>query len=202
MFVVGLTGGIASGKTTISEMFRALGAAVIDTDIISRRLLEPGQEGFEKVVQKLGKSILLDTGEIDRRNLRHLVFNDKKLKNWLESILHPLILQNCRQQIDQIDDSNYVILVVPLLFESSFTTLVDRVVAVDCNKNVQLNRLTNRDKIDVNLAEKMITQQMSNEERINLADDIIDNNGKESGLAAQVHSLHSEYSHRGGTETA
>lgn len=182
-------------------MFRALGAAVIDTDIISRRLLEPGQEGFIKVVEKVGKSILLDTGEIDRRNLRQLVFNNSKLKTWLESILHPLILKSCRQQIDQVNNSNYVLLVVPLLFESNFKTLVDRVLAVDCNKRVQLNRLTSRDKIDVDLAEKIIAQQMSNEERIDLADDIIENNGEESELVVQVQNLHRKYSLRGETET-
>lgn len=202
MYVVGLTGGIASGKTTISEMFQALGAAIIDTDMISRRLLEPGQKGFAKVVEKFGKGILLDTGEIDRRRLRQLVFNDNKLKIWLESILHPLIFESCRQEIDCVKDSNYVLLVVPLLFESGFTALVDRVLAVDCSKSVQLNRLTNRDKIDIDLAEKMMAQQLSNEERINLADDIINNNGEEAELPAHVQHLHQQYSLKGKTEIA
>lgn len=202
MYVVGLTGGIASGKTTITELFQALGAAIIDTDVISRGLLEPNQAGFDKVVEKIGKSILLDTGEIDRRQLRRLVFNDNELKSWLESILHPLILQNSLHQIDKVKDSNYVLLVVPLLFESNFTPLVDRVLAVDCSKSVQLDRLTKRDKINTDLAEKIITQQISNEERINLADDIIQNNGEESELPAQVKRLHHQYNQRGETEIA
>ncbi len=200
MYVVGLTGGIASGKTTISEMFRALGAAIIDTDIISRELLAPGQKGFAKVVEKFGKSILLDTGEIDRRHLRQLVFNDNKLKTWLESILHPLIFESCREEIDRVKNSNYVLVVVPLLFESGFTALVDRVLAVDCDKNIQLDRLTNRDKIDIDLAEKIIAQQLSNEERTNLADDIISNNGTQTELSARVQQLHHQYSLKGKTE--
>lgn len=202
MYVVGLTGGIASGKTTISEMFRALGATIIDTDIISRRLLETGQKGFAKVVEKLGKGILLNTGEIDRRQLRQLVFNDNELKTWLESMLHPLIFESCQQEIDCVKDSNYVLLVVPLLFESGFTALVDRVLAVDCSKSVQLSRLTNRDKIDIDLAEKMIAQQLSNEERIKLADDIINNNNEQTELPARVQNLHRQYSLEGETEIA
>lgn len=202
MYVVGLTGGIASGKTTISDMFRVLGATIIDTDVISRRLLEPGEKGFTKVVEKLGDEILLDNGEIDRRHLRELVFNDGNLKSWLESILHPLILERCQQEIDGVKDSNYVLLVVPLLFESGFKALTDRVLAVDCQKSVQLQRLTNRDRIDIDLANKMIAQQLSNRERIKRADDVIDNNGAETELLARVQQLHHQYNLAGKTETA
>ena len=200
MFVVGLTGGIASGKTTISDIFLSLGAAVVDTDIISRSLLEPGQKGFDKVLAKMGSTILLETGHIDRGTLRHLVFNDEKLKIWLESILHPLILKSCWQQIDDTEDSPYVILVVPLLFEANFTTLVDRIVAVDCSREVQLKRLTCRDKIDIRLAQKIISQQMPNEARISRADDVIENNADKSELMVQVSKLHQLYSLRASSE--
>ncbi len=196
MYVVGLTGGIASGKTTISDIFSSLGAAVIDTDVVSRSLLEPKQKGFHKVVEKVGKSILLDNGEIDRRALRQLIFSDEKLKHWLESILHPIILTECREQIDLTESSPYVILVVPLLFESDFKSLVDRVLAVDCSKEIQLKRLTARDEISVDFAERIISQQISNEDRINRADDIILNNGEEPELIIQVNKLHQLYSLR------
>ncbi len=192
MLVIGLSGGIASGKTTISDIFSALGVAVIDTDIISRTLLEPGYPGFQKIVKKLGSSILLDSGHIDRRKLRLQVFNDNSLKTWLESMLHPLIFQTTRQQIQQYDGPLYILLVVPLLFETNFERLVDRVLVVDCVQEVQLKRLLARDNIDILLAKKMIDQQLSNQERISRADDVIDNNGNIE-LDSQISKLHEHY---------
>ena len=189
MYVVGLTGGIASGKTTISELFASLGAAVIDTDVISRSLLDQNQQGYKQVLQKFGESILLENGEIDRRQLRSLIFNNEELKLWLESVLHPLIRKISQQKIAEINNADYVILVVPLLFESNYTSLVDRVLAVDCDKAIQVNRLTSRDNIDNELAEKMIAQQMPNENRVRLADDIIVNNGSETELITQIRNL-------------
>jgi dephospho-CoA kinase len=192
MLVIGLSGGIASGKTTISDLFSSLGITIIDTDIISRRLLEPGYSGFQQIVKKLGSLILLDDGNIDRRKLRQQVFNDNSLKVWLESMLHPLIFQTARQQIQQFSKSPYIILVVPLLFETNFDCLADRVLVVDCAREIQLKRLVARDNIDQLLAEKMLDQQMSNQDRINRADDIIDNNGNFE-LAPQVNKLHQQY---------
>lgn len=193
MFIVGLTGGIASGKTTVSNLFASLGAAIIDTDVISRSLLEPRQEGYNAVLRRFGRSILLDDGQIDRRQLRRLVFNDKSVKIWLESILHPLIRKESRRQINAIKNADYVVLVVPLLFESDFVSMVDRVVAVDCDKAVQISRLIERDNIDADLAEKIIAQQIPNDERIRLADDVINNNGSVVELKAQIGRLHDQY---------
>lgn len=192
MLVIGLSGGIASGKTTISDLFSSRGIAIIDTDIISRTLLEPGYSGYQKIVKKLGRSILLDNGNIDRRKLRQQVFNDKALKTWLESMLHPLIFQTARQQIQQCNDSPYIVLVVPLLFETNFDRLVDRVLVVDCAREIQLERLIARDNIDKLLAEKMLDQQMSNQQRLNRADDIIHNNGNLE-LESQIDKLHQQY---------
>ncbi len=192
MLVIGLSGGIASGKTTISDFFSSLGIAIIDTDIISRTLLEPGHSGFQKIIRKLGSSILLDNGKIDRRKLREQVFNDNTLKAWLESMLHPLIFQTARKQVQQCKESPYIILVVPLLFETNFDRLVNRVLVVDCKRENQLKRLIARDNIDILLAEKMLDQQMSNEERLNRADDIIHNNG-DLDLESQISKLHQQY---------
>ncbi len=192
MLVIGLSGGIASGKTTISDQFSSLGITIIDTDIISRKLLEPGQIGFHKVVRKLGDTILLNNGSLDRRKLRQQVFNDETLKVWLESILHPLIFESVRNRINQCHASRYVILVVPLLFESNFEKLVDRVLVVGCTRETQLKRLINRDNIDPSLAQKMLDQQMSNDERLSRADDIIENN-VDHDLGPQIRTLHQQY---------
>lgn len=192
MLVIGLTGGIASGKTTISDEFSSLGITIIDTDIISRALLEPGQTGFQEIVKKLGDSILLENGNIDRRKLRRQVFNDDALKAWLESMLHPLILQSARHQINQCNESPYIILVVPLLFESKFECLVDRVLVVDCARETQLERLITRDNIDKSLAEKMLDQQLSNQDRLSRADDIIQNDSEQE-LSLQINNLHQQY---------
>lgn len=192
MLVIGLTGGIASGKTTISDYFASLGIGIIDTDIVSRKLLEPGKSGFEEVVKKLGDSILQDNGEIDRQELRRRVFDNRPLKTWLESILHPLIYEAVLERINNIDNSPYVLVVVPLLFESHFESMVDRVLVVDCPRKVQLERLINRDNIDELLANKMLDQQMSNEERLIRADDVIQNEG-DSNLERQISRLHRQY---------
>ena len=192
MLVIGLTGGIASGKTTISQHFSALGITVIDTDIISRALLEADQVGFHRVVEKFGTSVLLDDGSLNRRKLRQQVFNDDQLKQWLEAMLHPLIFDIAEQQIKACDHLPYVILVVPLLFESGFESLVDRVLVVDCARQCQLNRLIARDNINLSLAEKILAQQMSAQARLSRADDIIRNhNGLD--LAPEIMALHQQY---------
>lgn len=192
MLVIGLTGGIASGKTTISDQFSSLGIAIVDTDIISRNLLGKGQDGYQAIIRKLGNSILIEDGDIDRRKLRQQVFNDSSLKQWLESMLHPLIRQSAEQQINRCDDSAYVILVVPLLFESNFETLVNRVLVIDCARETQLRRLLERDQIDSSLAEKILDQQLSNEDRLSRADDIILNDGA-LALKPQIDKLHQQY---------
>ncbi len=192
MPVIGLTGGIASGKTTISDLFSSMGVAIIDTDVISRTLLEPGNSGYQEIVDKLGDSMLLADGNIDRGKLRRKVFNDNTLKVWLESILHPLIFQSVKREIQQHNESPYTLLVVPLLFETNFDRLVDRVLVVDCAREIQLSRLMARDNIEQMLAEKMLDQQMSNQERLGQANDVIDNNGGLE-LEPQIIKLHQQY---------
>ncbi|MCP4285081.1 MAG: dephospho-CoA kinase, partial [Gammaproteobacteria bacterium] len=175
MFSVGLTGGIASGKTTISNLFAGLGVPVIDTDIISRQLLEPGELAFDQVCSHFGPEIQAADGSIDRVRLRKIVFNSPDEKSWLETMLHPLIYQRCHNAIIANAAADYVLVVVPLLFETNFQSLVDRILVVDCPAEQQIKRLVKRDRIDESLALKMLSQQLENDERISRAHDILDN---------------------------
>jgi dephospho-CoA kinase len=192
MLKIGLTGGIASGKTRISNLFSQLKTPIIDTDIISREILEPGQPGYLAILNHFGNSIILDDEKIDRRKLRQIVFNDRTEKQWLESVLHPIIFKRAQQLIGRHNKANFVIVVIPLLFETDFNQLVDRVLVVDCDVNTQIERLLLRDKIDAALAQKMIDQQWSNQNRIDHADDIICNNNGDD-LDDQVMALHQKY---------
>jgi dephospho-CoA kinase len=192
MLKIGLTGGIASGKTRISNLFSQLKTPIIDTDIISREILEPSQPGYLAILNHFGNSIILDDEKIDRRKLRQIVFNDRTEKQWLESVLHPIIFKRAQQLIGRHNKAYFVIVVIPLLFETDFNQLVDRVLVVDCDVNTQIERLLLRDKIDAALAQKMIDQQWSNQNRINHADDIICNNNGDD-LDHQVMALHQKY---------
>lgn len=193
MFSVGLTGGIASGKTTVSNLFAQRGVAVIDTDIISRKLLEPGEIAYRQVCDHFGDEILLADGQIDRAALRKIVFSNSKQKSWLETMLHPLIYQRSHDAIIEHSSACYVLVVVPLLFETNFQSLVDRILVVDCPAEQQVRRLMNRDGIDEDLARKMLAQQMSNSQRVARAHDIIHNRDDSVDLEAQVENLHQAY---------
>lgn len=193
MYAVGLTGGIASGKTTISRLFAELGVPVIDTDVISRELLRPGELGYRQVSEHFGDSILKADGEIDRARLREIVFNQRQQKTWLETMLHPLIYQRTLDAIRAHARADYVLVVVPLLFETNFQSLVDRVLAVDCPAEQQVERLVKRDGIERELAVKMLAQQLDNATRLARAHDSIDNRGDGSNLEAEVASLHRKY---------
>lgn len=193
MFAVGLTGGIASGKTTISNLFARLEVPVVDTDVISRKLLEPGELAFDQVCAHFGDRIIKPDGEIDRSRLREIVFNQRDEKSWLETMLHPLIFQRSHDAIVAHSAANYVLVVIPLLFETNFQSLVDRILVVDCPTEQQIERLIKRDHIDEALALKMLSQQLSNDERIARAHDIIDNRSIDADLESQVESLHQLY---------
>ena len=193
MFSVGLTGGIASGKTTISDLFAARGIPVIDTDVISRALLEPGEDAYRQVVEHFSDDICDDTGRIDRARLRQIVFSEAKQKSWLETMLHPLIYLRSHAEIVAHAGADYVLVVIPLLFETNFQALVDRILVVDCPAEVQIERLLERDRIDESLARKMLAQQLDNQARVVRAHDVIDNRSDDSELDAQVETLHQRY---------
>ena len=193
MYAVGLTGGIASGKTTISKLFTELGVPVVDTDVISRSLLQPGELAYRQVCAHFGEQILKSGGEIDRGKLRSIVFGEPAEKHWLETMLHPLIYQRCLEEIRTYAGADYVLMVVPLLFETNFQSLVDRVLAVDCPGEQQVERLMTRDTIGRDLALSMLAQQLDNPTRLARAHDRIDNSGDGSNLPADVAALHKRY---------
>lgn len=193
MFSVGLTGGIASGKTTVSNLFADLGVPIVDTDVISRKLLVPGERAYQQVCAHFGAQILHANGQIDRSALRRLVFADPVQKTWLETMLHPLIYQRSHDAIVEHSRARYVLVVVPLLFETNFQPLVDRILVVDCPEDQQIRRLMKRDDIDEALARSMVAQQLSNARRVARGHDIINNREDDSDLKSQVNALHRKY---------
>ncbi len=194
MLRVGLTGGIASGKTTISDLFCNLGVPIIDTDLISHQLLEMGGPDYEKVVGHFGDKLLDKHRQIDRCRLRRIVFDDEVERHWLEATLHPIIYRQTQQQIEHYRTTAYVIVVVPLLFEAKFQTLVNRILVIDCCPKTQIRRLTARDHIDLKLARLMLARQWTNEARLEQADDVIHNGSTlDRDLDQQVAELHQKY---------
>lgn len=191
-FIVGLTGGIGSGKTTVSDLFNSLGVNVIDADVISRSLVQPGSTCYQEIIAHFGKAILDSEGELDRSRLRTLVFNDVQARNWLENLLHPLIQQHIDSQI-AASNSAYVLLVVPLLLESEAYDFVDRILVVDVPEAVQVDRIMTRDNSGEALVRQIIAAQISREERVRQADDIIDNTRSEAALKEEVKRLHEHY---------
>lgn len=189
---IGLTGGIASGKSSVADLFSQLGVPIIDADLIARQLVSPGKIAHQKIQAIFGPAIFQEGGELDRALLRQLVFSDPKAKQQLEAILHPLIRQKILDDIKQLN-INLVILAVPLLIEANMQTLVDRVLVVDCEPAVQLKRLLERDNISFDLANAMINAQTDRQRRLQSADDIINNNGEIDALEPQVSQLFNYY---------
>ena len=193
MLRVGLTGGIASGKSTVAGFFAELGAGVIDTDHVAREVVAPGEPGLAAVSEAFGPDVISSSGELDRRALRALVFANSDERRRLEGILHPLIRTRTLEKLDRLD-APYALVVVPLLFETGFESLVDRVAVVDCPRDVQLERLLARDGIDEAQAEAMLSAQIDSATRLARADDVIDNSGDRERTREQVRELHAQYS--------
>ena len=191
-FVVILTGGIASGKSAISDRFAALGVPVIDTDIIAREVVAPGAPALKKVVETFGAEVLDASGALDRGRMRGIVFADPSKRKKLEAILHPAIGATARDRISALK-SDYCILVVPLLVESGRYGWADRVLVVDVAEETQLTRVMARDGGTRAQAEAILKSQASRAERLALADDVIENTGSLCALDAEVARLHQRY---------
>lgn len=190
--IIAVTGGIGSGKSTVTRLFSELGITIIDTDVIARELVIPNQFAYHEIVQHFGKELLQDNQEIDRKKLRHIIFSNLTEKTWLENLLHPLILQTAKEKIKQAT-SSYVLLVIPLLCESKFNWDYDRVLVVDCPEHLQIQRVIARDHIDETLAKKMLSSQCSRQQRLALADDVIINEGDLEELKIAVLDLDKTY---------
>jgi len=192
IFRVALTGGIASGKTTVANMFKELGAVLIDTDVIAREVVEAGTPGLEQVAAEFGSDIIDDDGNLDRRALRMIVFADDKKRLLLEGILHPLIRAETERQMRTLDGP-YQMIIVPLLVESPLKDHADRILVVDCSEERQLERLLARDVETNDQARRMIAAQSSRQERLALADDVIINDADIEATLAQVVDTHRSY---------
>ncbi|MCC5863704.1 MAG: dephospho-CoA kinase [Wenzhouxiangella sp.] len=188
--LVALTGGIASGKTAVSDRLEKLGAVVIDTDLIAREVVEPGQPGLEALVAAFGSEILDEAGKLNRGEMRRRIFTDAASRKTLEQILHPLIVDQVTERINSERNAPYLLLVVPLLVETGLFTESDRIVIVDVPEAVQLQRLTNRDGLAAEHAERMLAAQASRRQRLEAATDVIDNSGDIKALDVQVNLLH------------
>ncbi|MCG6971173.1 MAG: dephospho-CoA kinase [Gammaproteobacteria bacterium] len=192
MLIIGLTGGIGSGKSTVSELFANLGVPIIDTDAIARELVSPGHDALEKIIVAFGKHLLTSEGELDRGRLRELVFNDPQKRETLEAILHPLIKQAALERIRKLDH-HYCILVVPLLVEKGWYTMVDRVLVVDSPLALQRQRVKQRNGLSDSQIDAILCQQASREQRLGYADDVIENTQSIQHIENEVNTLHRKY---------
>lgn len=191
-YTVGLTGGIASGKSLVSEYFRALGVPVLDADQVSRVVVEPGQPALGEIAEHFGADVLLADGQLDRRRLREIVFSDPAARRQLEQITHPRIRVHIRQWMDA-QTAPYCILENAILFESGMDALVDRVLVVDVPEDLQRQRLAGRDGIDAAFVERMLAAQSPRDLRVSRADDVLLNTGTPEQTQAEVLRLHAAY---------
>lgn len=195
MLLIGLTGGIASGKTFVSDRFATLGAPVIDADILARQAVQPGSAGLNSLVNEFGHSIVLSDQSLDRRKLRELIFSNPAHRDTVDSILHPIIRQLSDEAIAKEAQTGaaYVIYAVPLLVETQQQERFDRIAVVDVPAETQIARLVQRDNTSVDKARAILDAQASREQRLAIADDVIDNNGSIDDTVAQVDRLHELY---------
>ena len=178
-FKIGLTGGIASGKTTVCDLFKELSVEIIDADIISHELSKRDGDAFQEILDAFGDDIIGDDGELDRKKLRSIVFNNNTKKKILEEIIHPKVLLSINEKIEA-SLSNYLIISVPLMIETGMNEMMDRVLLIDCSAETQIQRLIKRDQTTREEAIIIIENQASIETKRELSDDIIINNNATS----------------------
>jgi dephospho-CoA kinase len=191
--VIGLTGGIGSGKSTVADLFAARGAGLVDTDVIAHALTGPAGAAMSDIESVFGRSVIAPDGRLDRAAMRELAFSDPEARRRLEAILHPMIRQQSIQQIARCEQA-YVMLVVPLMVESgNWRERADRLLVVDCPPTTQIERVMQRSGLAREQVQAILNAQASREERLAAADDLIDNSGDPAGLPAQVAALHEVY---------
>ncbi|WP_318454559.1 dephospho-CoA kinase [Photobacterium leiognathi] len=191
--VIGLTGGIGSGKTTVANLFAdTYGIDIIDADIVAREVVEPNTFGLNAIIEKCGKEILLENGTLNRAKLRDAIFSQPELKTWLNNLLHPLIREKMQQDINQ-SQSPYCLLVVPLMVENNLQTMTHRLLVVDVDEQLQIERTQQRDNVSIEQIKNILASQASREQRLDAADDVITNNGDNKALVSQVEQLHLQY---------
>lgn len=193
MYVVAITGGIGSGKTTIANQFAALGIEVVDADLIAREVVAPGTPALAAITSHFGPEILTEQGLLDRRALRERIFSDPAAKSWLNALLHPIIRSEMLRQCAAVS-SPYCLLVVPLLVENRLTELADRVLVIDVDEATQIERTCRRDGVSREQAQAILASQASRTERLAMADDVLDNqSGTTETIRARILALHETY---------
>ncbi|BCV43405.1 dephospho-CoA kinase [Shewanella algae] len=191
-FIVGLTGGIGSGKTTVANLFAEQGIVLVDADIIAREVVAKDSDGLRQIGDKFGPQMLTPEGNLNRAALREQIFHHPEDREWLNALLHPMIRSRMLAQVKEAN-SPYVIMVVPLLFENGLDKLVNRTLVVDISPKLQLQRTIERDKVSKEQVQNIINSQSDRNSRLNKADDVIDNQGEITALQAQVLALHNKY---------
>ncbi|HDS9361085.1 TPA: dephospho-CoA kinase [Enterobacter chengduensis] len=191
-YIVALTGGIGSGKSTVADAFSRLGITIIDADVIARQVVEPNTPALKAIEARFGSTILNDDGTLNRRRLREYIFSDSSEKDWLNSLLHPIIHQETQRQI-AASTSPYCLWVVPLLVENQLQKKANRVLVIDVSPETQIQRTMARDRVSREHAEQILSAQATREARLAVADDVIDNNGAPDAIASDVARLHAQY---------
>ena len=187
MFIIGLTGGIGSGKSAAAKILKELGLKVIDLDQITHELMRPGELGYIKIKKEFGEKYIDTKGAIDRKLLREEIFSSFNLKKIIESILHPIIFEECNKQLNTLKHKKYIVLVIPLLFETkNYISLIDEALLIDCDLETQIERVIKRDNVSKALANRIIKNQMNRQEKHLLADKVILNDGNINHLKTQL----------------
>lgn len=189
---IGLTGGIGSGKSTACEIFSELGVPIIDADIVARKVVQAGMPALQLIKEKFGEDIITKDGLLDREKARDQIFTNEIDRKKLENILHPVIYERIVHETENID-SSYCIISIPLLLETEALDIIDRVLIIDVSEKLQLSRASVRDNASLNDIERIIRTQISRDNRLAAADDIINNEGDIENLRRQIHDLHEFY---------
>ncbi len=191
MFIIGLTGGISSGKSTAAKILKELGLKIIDLDQITHDIMKIGELGYIEIKKEFGEKYIDTKNAIDRKLLRDEIFSSLDLKKRIESILHPIIFETCNEQLNKLKHEKYLVLVIPLLFETkNYISLIDESLLIDCDLKTQIERVINRDGVSEQLASRIIENQMSRDEKVLLADKVILNDGNINYLKAQLESYY------------
>lgn len=193
--IIGVTGGIASGKSTVARAFEALGAPWVDADDVAREVVEPGEPALAEISERFGQRVLNEDGTLNRRALREIVFAEPEERRWLESVTHPRIRARLTEHLARLEASGapYVLLVSPLLFESGQSEMADRCLVIDVPEALQIERTATRDDVDEAQARAIVAAQMPRAERLARADDVLDNSGSEDAMRRRVAELDRRY---------
>lgn len=194
MFIIGMTGGIGSGKSEALKIFKSLSIKAIDLDNISKEITETSHQAIQEIKLVFGDAIFDKDNQLDRKKLKEIIFSDKNKKINLEKILHPKIYEEVKKRLNALSHESYVVIDIPLLFETNqYTSLISRSLVIDCKENDQIERVKKRDGIDISVIQSIIDQQINRSSRIEKADDVVINDGSIEKLEESIKSLHKKY---------